>query len=281
MAADPPGKFVEVEGMRIHYTEHGEGDPVLLLHGWPTSAYLWRKIAPIVGRGRRAIAIDLPGFGHSDKPPAASYSFRFHAHVLDGFLEAVGAPGRIGLAVHDLGGPIGLYWASQNRERVERLAVLNTLAYARPSLAVVAFVASVRIPGVRSYMTSQSGLRFAMRLGVHDRSRLSDETIAAYLAPFTGDDAREALRRAAYGLHPKGFRDIERWLPEVEVPVRIVYGKRDRILPDVRRTMERIAGDVKGPVEVTVLSDCGHFCQEERPTEIGDALSAFFGPAQT
>ena len=113
--------------------------------------------------------------------------------------------------------------------------------------------------------------------------RFFAETEAAFtamLAPFTDDDAREALRRAAYGLHPKGFREIERWLPEVELPVRIVYGVRDRILPDVQRTMRKVERDVKGPVEVTVLEDCGHFCQEERPTEIGDALCAFFGPAQ-
>lgn len=272
----PEGKFVEVEGMRLHYTEHGSGDPVLLLHGWPTSAFLWREVAPAVGEGRRAIAIDLPGFGRSEKPPDASYSFPFYTRVVDGFLDAIGAGGQIGLAVHDLGGPVGLYWAAENPERVERLALLNTLAYARPSLAVIAFVASIRTPIVRSWMTSPAGLRFAMRFGVHDTDRLSEEAIAAYQAPFADHDSRVALRRAGHGLHPRGFKRIERWLPTVEVPVRIVYGAHDRILPDVGRTMSRVARDVRGPVETTVLTDCGHFCQEERPAEIGRALSEFF-----
>lgn len=270
------GRFVTVEGLRIHYTEHGSGDPVLFLHGWPTSAHLWRGIAPAVGESRRALAIDLPGFGRSDKPTGASYSFPFYTRVVDGFLSAVGAEGPVGLAVHDLGGPIGLYWAAQAPERLERLALLNTLAYARPSWAVIAFVLAARTPGLRSRLTSPAGIRFAMRFGVHDKARLGEETIAAYQAPFADREARVALRKAAYGLHPGGFKRIERWLPSVEVPLRIVYGARDRILPDVARTMGKIERDVRGPVRSTVLEDCGHFCQEERPDEIGGALAEFF-----
>lgn len=270
------GRFVEVEGLRIHYTEHGSGPPVLFLHGWPTSSYLWRGILPAVGEGRRALAIDLPGFGRSDKPTDASYSFPFYTRVVDGFLAAVGAEGPVALAVHDLGGPIGLYWAAQSPERLERLALLNTLAYARPSLAVIAFVVAARTPGVRSRLTSPAGIRFSMRYGVRDKSVLSEETIAAYQQPFADRDARVALRKTAYGLHPGGFKEIERWLPSVEVPVQIVYGARDRILPDVARTMEKIERDVSGPVSKTVLEDCGHFCQEERPGKIGRVLAEFF-----
>ena len=115
-----------------------------------------------VGEGNRAIALDMPGFGRSDKPLDASYSFRFFDRVLSGFLDAVGIE-RIGLAVHDLGGPVGLYWASQHPERVSRVALLNTVVFARPSWAVIAFVASARIPGIRSWLTSPAGIRFAMR----------------------------------------------------------------------------------------------------------------------
>ncbi len=103
---------VEVEGLRLHYLEAGEGDPVLLLHGWPTSSFLWRNLIPILAEGNRVIAPDLPGFGRSDKPLDASYSFGFYNRVLDGFLSAVGVSRLHGLAVHDIGGPIGLHWAS-------------------------------------------------------------------------------------------------------------------------------------------------------------------------
>ena len=269
------GRFVEVEGLRLHYVERGSGDPVLLLHGWPTSSYLWRGIVGPLGERNRAIAIDLPGFGRSDKPLDRSYSFRFFERVLDGFLAEVGVD-RVGLAVHDIGGPIGVYWAARRPERLTRLALLNTLVYSRLSWAAVAFVAAVKVPGVRAALTSQPALRWAMRYGVHDRSRLSDETIRAYQAPFRDRSARRALQKAAGGLHPDGLREIERWLPNAGVPFRLVYGARDRILPDVDRTMRRIEGEAAN-VEVTRFEDCGHFLQEERPKEIAAILAEFFG----
>ena len=273
-SAAPEGKFAEVDGLRLHYLETGAGDPVLMLHGWPTSSYLWRRIVPIVGEGNRAIALDLPGYGKSDKPLDSSYSFRFYDRILSGFFDQIGVD-RVGLAVHDLGGPVGLYWAAQHPERVTKLALLNTLVFSRPSPAVVMFLASARLPGVRSWLTSPAGLRFAMRLGVHDKSRLSEEAIAAYLEPFASDGARRALRKAGTGLHPGGLREIEAWLPRIDVPVTLLYGEKDRILPDVARTMRKVSERVP-QAELSTLPDAGHFCQEECPEEIGEALSAFF-----
>jgi pimeloyl-ACP methyl ester carboxylesterase len=275
VAAVIESRFAQVDGLRLHYLEAGEGEPVLLLHGWPTSAQLWRNVIGPLAQGNRVIALDLPGFGASDKPLDASYSFRFHDRAISGFLDSLGIE-RIGLAVHDLGGPIGLYWASEHPERLSRLALLNTIVFAKPSWAVIAFVAAARLPGVRSWMASPAGLAFAMRLGVHDRSRLSDEAILLVQEPFADRDARKALLKAGTALAPGGMRQIEHWLQTIQVPVRIIYGARDRILPDVAKTMKRVAELVE--VErVTVLEDCGHFLQEERPEEIGRQLAAFFG----
>jgi haloalkane dehalogenase len=121
---------VEVDGMTLAYLsaggDIGAGAPVLLLHGWPTSSFLWRNVMPAIAAHRRVIALDLPGFGGSSKPLGASYSFRFFQRALDGFLAALKID-KIALVVHDLGGPVGLYWASQNPERLERLAILNTI----------------------------------------------------------------------------------------------------------------------------------------------------------
>ena len=273
----PEGKYVEVEGLRLHYLEQGTGDPVLLLHGWPTSSVLWRDIVPVVAEGSRAIALDLPGFGRSDKPLDASYSFRFYDSVLTGFLEQLGVE-RLGIAAHDLGGPIGLHWAAQHPERVSRLALLNTLVFARPSLAVIAFIAICKTPGLRSWMTSPAGIRFTMRLGISDKSRVTDSLVAAYQEPFASDDARRVLAKAGAGLHPDGLKEIEAWLPRIDVPVRLLYGERDRVLPDVAKTMRKVAERVP-QAELSTLPDCGHFCQEERPDEIGRELGRFFGPA--
>ncbi|MFQ5458242.1 MAG: alpha/beta fold hydrolase [Myxococcota bacterium] len=275
MAAEVTGRYVKVEGIRLHYLEGGTGDPVLLLHGWPTSSYLWRNIAPKIAEKNRVIALDLPGFGLSDKPLDASYSFRFYTRVLDAFLRELEIDAT-SLVVHDLGGPIGLYWACQNPGRIQKLALLNTLVYPRLSWAVVLFVAICRTPGLGALVSSAGGLRWAMRFGVHDPGRLSEETIRAYQAPFQTRASRRALLKAGYGLHPDGMKDIARGLPALTVPVRIIYGTRDRILPDVAKTMAHVARDLP-QARVTALRDCGHFLQEDAPEKIADLLAEFLG----
>jgi len=278
-ATDAPEAVIDevrVGDLTWRYRELGTGPVVLLLHGWPTSSFLWRDVMKPIARANRVLAPDLPGFGGSSKPNDASYSFRFFEEAIDGFLAAVDAE-RVSLAVHDLGGPIGVHWAIRNRERVDRLALLNTLLYARPSLAVLAFVAGIRLPGTRHLLTSRRGLDFTMRLGMHRKERLTDEIREAVREPFTTGDARRALARTGHGLSPKGFVEIQRALPELTWPVRVVYGERDRILPDVARTMAKVKRDIPH-AEVTALPDCGHFLQEDDPERVGELLAEFFAP---
>lgn len=270
-------EYLDVDGLRLHYVAAGEGEPVVLLHGWPTSSFLWRQVMRPIAENNRVIALDLPGFGLSDKPLDASYSFRFYNAALDGALAALDIE-TTSLAVHDLGGPIGLYWACQNPGRLRRLTILNTLVYPDFSWAVVLFVAACKLPGLRALMASPWGLRLAMRIGVTDQRKLSKEAIVGVQAPFASRDARRALLKAGGSLNPKGFRDIADKLPSLDVPVRVVYGERDRILPDVAETMRRLKQDLP-QAEVTALADCGHFLQEERPDEVGRLLAEFFALA--
>ena len=275
MSQEVSDHYVEVESVRLHYVASGEGEPVLLLHGWPTSSFLWRNVMGPIADGNRVIALDLPGFGLSDKPLDASYSFRYYDRILSGFLDALEIE-QIGLAVHDLGGPLGLYWVCQHPERLSRLALLNTLIYPNPSWAVILFVAATRLPLARSILASTWGLKGTLRLGVSDARRLSDEALENIYAPFRSRAERRALLKAGHGLSPKGFEEIAEKLPLLRVPVRIIYGAGDRILPDVARTMRRVERELPQS-EVTVLADCGHFLQEERPEEIGGMLAEFFG----
>jgi pimeloyl-ACP methyl ester carboxylesterase len=268
---------VQAGELTLHYRELGSGPPVLLLHGWPTSSFLWREVMKPIAERNRVIAIDLPGFGGSDKPTDVSYSFRFFGQAITDFLAALEID-RVGLAVHDLGGPIGVHWAIRNRERVDRLALLNTLLYSRPSLAAIAFVIGVRLPGARDFLTSRRGLDLAMRVGIANRDRVTDEVLEGVRAPFVTREARRALARAGHGLSPKGFREIERALPELQWPVRAVYGEQDKILPDVAKTMAKMKCDIPH-AEVIPLPGLGHFLQEDDPEKVGDLLAEFFSPA--
>ena len=276
MAANVTSDYVTVDGLRLHYRGAGQGEPVLLLHGWPTSSFLWREVMQPIAERNRVLALDLVGFGQSDKPPEASYSFRFHHRMLDGFVEKLGIE-TTGLAVHDLGGPIGLYWLCQRPERVSKLALLNTIIYPDPSWAVIAFVLACRLPLARTLLASDWGLKLAMKIGIRDQRRITADLVAGVRAPFKTRNDRRALLKAGAALSPKGFHEIARKLPGFEGPVRIVYGERDAILPDVAQTMARAQRDLP-QAKVTAIPNCGHFLQEDRPDEMGQILAAFFAP---
>ncbi|MCA9522676.1 MAG: alpha/beta fold hydrolase [Myxococcales bacterium] len=261
--------------LTLHVVEAGPADAevVLLLHGWPTSSYLYRDVIPPLAQRYRVLALDLPGFGRSDKPLGASYGFRFFEACIEELLSRL-AIERLTLAVHDLGGPIGLYWAVEHPERLERLILLNTVIYPEFSWAVKLFVAMTRIPGVREWLVSPSGLRWSMRFGVVNKERLTDERLAPYLAPFEGPNARRVLLKTGSSLSIRGFARIAAAFGSLNVPTRIVYGERDRILPEVAETMARVRRQMPH-AEVSSFPDAAHFLQEDKGRELGQLLARF------
>lgn len=170
----PKVETTQIADQTIQYRAAGspKDPPALLLHGWPTSSFLWRNVMPILAEHRHVIAIDLPGFGGSDKPLDVSYDFPFFADVLDGFTQTLGIEADLALVVHDLGGPVGLYWAMQRAQPLDRLAICNTAVYPDLSPAVSAFLIGCRTLVLRRALTSEVGLRMALVWGVSDAGRL-------------------------------------------------------------------------------------------------------------
>jgi pimeloyl-ACP methyl ester carboxylesterase len=265
---------VKVDGLRVAYRELGEGPAVLLLHGWPTSSYLWRNVMVPIAQANRAVAVDLPGFGASDKPLDRRYSFELFERTIDVLLAELGVA-ETAIAVHDLGGPVGVRWAIRNPRRVTKLALLNTLLYPEFSDAVLEFVRALRHAGSRDQLTSPEGLESVLRLGLADQSRLTGELLAAVREPFRTEASRRSLAAAGIQLELEGFTEIARRLHELRMPVRVVYGARDRVLPDVADTMARVERDLPQAV-VTALPDCGHFLQEDAPQQVAELLARFF-----
>jgi haloalkane dehalogenase len=265
---------VNVDGLRVTYRELGAGPAVLLLHGWPTSSYLWREVMIPIARANRAVAVDLPGFGGSDKPLERRYTFELFERTIDGLLAELDIE-TTAIAVHDLGGPIGAHWAIHNPERISKLALLNTLLYPEFSDAVVEFVQTLRHRDSRGRLTSPAGLESVLRVGLADPSHLTPELVAAVQEPFQTEASRRAPAAAGIQLEIEGFAEIAKRLHELKIPVRIIYGTRDRLLTDVADTMERAAHDLP-QAQTTAFPDCGHFLQEEAPQQVGEALARFF-----
>jgi haloalkane dehalogenase len=262
------------DGFTLGYRELGSGPAVLLLHGWPTSSLLWRGVMPAIARANRVVALDLPGFGASDKPADGRYDFPDFEHAIDGLLDRL-AIDRVAVAGHDLGGPIAVHWALENPDRVSALALLNTLLYPEVSPEVIEFLTTLSTPGPRERLTSPEGLTEVLRLGRADETEPPGDVLAEMLAPFATTDARLALAKAGIGLSSDEFVTLGARLSTMDVRVRVVYGERDRVLPDVADTFARLGRDLP-TATVTALPNCGHFLQEDDPGRVGELLADFF-----
>lgn len=126
--------YLEVQGAKLHYIETGKGDPILFLHGNPTSSYLWRNIIPYLTSWGRCIALDLIGMGKSDKPDI-DYRFVDHVKYVEEFIQAMGLQ-RITLVVHDWGSALGFHYASRNEANVKGIAFMEALLIPVPSWEV-------------------------------------------------------------------------------------------------------------------------------------------------
>ena len=124
-------QFADVNGKRIAYLEAGSGDPIVLLHGNPTSSFLWRNIIPELEGCGRVIAPDLIGQGDSDKLPASEgpgrYSFEAAFDYLDGLLRSIGADQNVTLVIHDWGSGLGFHWARLSPESVKGIAYMEAI----------------------------------------------------------------------------------------------------------------------------------------------------------
>lgn len=266
-------QFINVNDVKLHYYEEGEGAAILMLHGFPTSGYLWRNVMPELSKDYRVIALDLPGFGQSDKSHNLSYSFNFYDKIIDGFLNELGIS-NVTLALHDLGGPLGLLWAVRHQEKLEKLVLLNTLVYSDFSWGVKLFMLGVRLPFVRTWLSSAKGIAWAMRFGVEQKEKLTPEVIQNYQVPFKSSSDQKALLKTVSNLSLKAYDEIEEIFPKLKIPIRVIYGVNDRILPKVADTMERVKSDFPS-AEVTALPNCGHFLQEDEPEKIGQLILDF------
>jgi len=258
-------KYITVENVKIHYLIAGTGDPILFIHGFPTSSYLWRNIMDEISGQHQVIAIDLPGYGKSDKRIEDSFSFRYYNRILNAFLKELKIE-KITLGLHDLGGPLGLYWMAQHMEKVNRLILFNTLVYSNFSWGVKLFGLASFTPGIRNLLTSPGGIKKTLQIGLYKKDNLTEEAVKNYQAPFSDKTSRKVLLKTVQRLSPKGFKEIEDKLHTFKGPIQIIYGENDKILPRVSQTMKRVKKNLP-QATIHSIPNCGHFLQEEAPNK--------------
>ena len=263
------------EGYAMHFVDEGDGPPVLLLHGEPTSSFLWRNvIPPIVAAGHRAVAPDLIGFGRSDKPADVGwYSYDRHVASIELLVDALGLRG-ITLVVHDWGGPIGLRFAVEHEELVDRLVILDTgIGGGRPpSETWLRFREVVRATG--------AAIDPARLVESGTVNGLNDESRAAYAAPFPTPESKAGVLAfpelvPAEPDHPNTapMNRVRDALRSWTKPALIIWGDEDGALPS--HLAHGFAELIPGAGEPVVIEGAGHFLQEDRPDEVAAAIVRF------
>ena len=131
-----PRKNTSAGGTNISYVDTGSGDPIVFLHGNPTSSYLWRNIITHLRSDARCLAPDLMGMGDSGKSPNSSYRFIDHSSVLDSWFDAVGLTSKVTLVVHDWGSALGFHWAKRNPDHIKGI-VYMAVSYTHLTLPTI------------------------------------------------------------------------------------------------------------------------------------------------
>ncbi|MGB9357969.1 MAG: haloalkane dehalogenase [Acidimicrobiia bacterium] len=277
--------FVDVLGSQMHYVEEGSGNPVLFLHGNPTSSYLWRNIIPYAVPHGRAIAVDLIGMGRSDKPDL-DYRFFDHATYLDGFVEALDLD-NLTLVLHDWGSGLGFHYAARHPERVKRIAfmeaIVETYRWSDAPLPIAWLFKRFRDPVKGHRMNGEKNFFVKRLMPMMVSRRLTPVEKAAYAAPYPDVASRKPVeqwpREISWDGDPADVTEAvttyNAWLRRSPIPKLFLWAKPGMIVRG-EKAARQIA--VMFPNTETVFVGKGrHYIQEDQPEAIGEALSDWLG----
>ena len=277
-------RYATVADSRIAYVEAGKGNPVLFIHGNPTSSYLWRNVMPHVESRGRVIALDLIGMGKSDKPDV-DYRFSTHASYLEGFIKALDLK-NITLVVHDWGSALGMHYARRHPDNVRAIAFMEAIAapvWPAPSYAALGpageMFRNLRTagPGEEMILKKNFFVDFVLpNMGV--MRKLSDVEMASYREPYATEESRRPMlvwpRELPIAGEPHDVHAIieknNAWLATSPIPKLFLYSEADG------RDGSQIARyqiDHLQNIESQYIGYATHFIQEDNPHRIGRSIA--------
>jgi pimeloyl-ACP methyl ester carboxylesterase len=264
--------------VRLFYEEKGSGRPLLLIHGFGASTFTWRHIAPELARDHRVIAVDLKGFGRSDKPFDERYSVSDQAELLMELIEDRDLRD-LTLVGHSYGGGIALLLALEAegrlKGRISRLVLLDSIAYPQN---IPVFFRMLDVPVV-----SQMGIRMvpptvqtrvALQIAYFDDSKITAEEVEAYAAPLKTAAGKHAIIHSARQIVPVDIETLSQRYRSITLPTLILWCDHDRIVPlevgiKLRRTLPNSS--------LRLVEECGHMPHEEQPESTLRLMRDFLG----
>jgi haloalkane dehalogenase len=277
----------EILGREMAYVEAGQGDPIVFLHGNPTSSYLWRNVIPYLEPLGRCIAPDLIGMGDSDKLPDSgpgSYRFVEQRSYLDALLDALNVRERVTLVVHDWGSGLGFDWANRHRERVKGIAYMEAIVGPQgwdhwDIMKMRPYLEALRSDAGEAMVLQENFFIEKILPGAILRT-LSTEEMTEYRRPFAqpGEGRRPTLtfpREIPIEGNPKDVAEIVSaygaWLASSDVPKLFLKAEPGALLAGGAN----LATARSWPAQTEVTVKGIHFVQEDSPDDIGQAIAAW------
>ena len=279
-------RWIEVFGSKMHYIEEGTGDPILFLHGNPTSSYLWRNIIPHLSHHGRAIAPDLIGYGKSDKP-FIEYRVFDQIKYVEGFIEAAGLK-NIALVIHDWGSAIGLHIAMKHPDIIKGIAMMD--AHLRPIPTWEDFSDDeASIKGFQAFRTPGLGWDLVITqnqflTGLFPTAmlrKLSEQEEQIYLAPFDTPESRRPVWRLANDIPVEGypvdtaalFAEYSQKLTQSPIPKLLIYFEPGFVIK--KKELEWAQENLPN-LSTAKVNNSVHFVQEDDPHGIGAAIARWY-----
>jgi haloalkane dehalogenase len=277
-------KFVEVHGSRMHYVDVGEGDPILFLHGNPTSSYLWRNVIPYLSEQGRCIAPDLIGMGKSDHPEL-SYRYDDQYRYLTGFTDALGIDSNVTLVLHDWGSGLGFRWAHENQDSVKGIAFMEAMirlfSWDRMPVDARVAIRMMRTPGLGWLMASVGNIFIKKMLPDMVHRDLDPAAYEYYASAFPTVSSRKAVRQwpREIPIDGKPSRNATsigayaEWLTRTELPKILFHASPGTAITEteVAWCKENMAN-----LQTVDIGEGLHFIQEDNPDMIGAELSSWY-----
>lgn len=259
-------KFSSIGNYKLHYKQSGTGtETVVLLHGIPTNSFLWHGVVPFLSEAYTVIVPDLLGYGLSDRAPQDELSLPNQAKHILKLLDNLNIQ-KAHFVGHDLGGGIVQILADKYPERVLSITIADGVCFANWPLPKVA---AMRWPTAPEFEPGPALIEQMIRGGVYNPEILTPQVMEAFTAPFATPTGPEELKRASLALDHHQTEDIVPDLPNLKVPVTLLWGQHDRYLPPYwgQKLQEAIPNS-----KLKILPECSHYSMLDNPVLFSQEL---------
>lgn len=262
---------VQIDGHRVAYDKLGEGSPVVVIHGIPTSNLLWRKVMPELAKTHQVFAPDMLNYGKSDKPADANVSIEAQSRLIVKFMDKLGLKSA-DIVAHDIGGGVAQLIAVNYPERVRKLVLIDTVCF--DSWPIPEFL-PLQKAGAEEAMSLAAFLKMMrefMPQGVHSKAAMTNEVIDLYRAPWSTEEGKNALFRNFRRLNPEYTLAIAGELKHLVNETLIMWAENDIFQkPAYASKLQETIPNAK----LIWIKNAGHWLMEEKPQEVSGHLIAF------